>query len=167
MSVRNVKFFEATRLGFQRYFQFSGRAQRAEFWWFQLFITLVYVVLIVIDMSIFGYEESDPEPFSNIWFIVTFIPTLSIGWRRLHDIGKSGWWSLVWAPPVIWTAVAAVTLFTSEDSYTFVGILAVVLGSIVTLGAFIYVIVLCATDSDPYDNHFGPSVKYGPIEDSS
>lgn len=164
MYIRNVRFLEATRLGFRHYFRFSGRAQRAEFWWFQLFLMLVTVILMIVDMSIFGYEESDPEPFSNIWLIVTFIPTLSIGWRRMHDIGKSGWWSLLWAAPIIWTAVAAVTLFTSDGSYNLVGVLAVGLGVIATLGTFIYVIVLCATDSEPYDNRFGPSVKYDPVE---
>lgn len=164
MSVRNVGFLEASRLGFQNYFRFSGRAQRAEFWWFQLFMTLVMIVLVILDVSIFGYEESDPEPFSNIWLVVTFIPTLSIGWRRLHDIGKSGWWSLLWVAPILWTAVASVTLFTSDGNYNIVGALAVGLGVIATLGGFIYVIVLCATDSEPYDNRFGPSVKYDPVE---
>lgn len=165
MSVRNVKFFDAVRLGFKKYFQFRGRAQRSEFWWFQLFTWLVMLVLIIIDMSIFGYEDSDPEPFSNFWFIVTFIPTLSIGWRRLHDIGKSGWWSLLWLAPLIWATVAGITLFSSEGSFELIGVLAVSLGVIATLAAFIYVIVLCATDSEPYDNHFGPSVKYDPRDD--
>jgi uncharacterized membrane protein YhaH (DUF805 family) len=160
--VRNVNFVEAIRIGFQKYFQFSGRAQRAEFWWFSLFTTVASLVLSGLDVTIFGVEywDDDFSPLSDIFSLVILVPSLSIGWRRMHDIGKSGWWSLLWLAPIVWTAVAAVTLFGSDDSYTLVGIFAVIIGIVATIAAFIYYIVLCATDSDPNPNLYGPSPKY-------
>lgn len=165
VTVRHVGFGEAIKLGFQKYVQFSGRAQRSEFWYFQLFLALVAIGLWAVDVSLFGFDEDSPEPLSDIWLVLTLIPTLSIGWRRLHDIGRSGWWSVLWAAPLLWTAVASITLFASNEDYTLVGILAAIMGLIAMIGALIYVVVLCATDSEPRDNRFGPSVKYGPGPD--
>jgi len=165
MMVRNVGFLQAAKLGFQKYFQFSGRSQRAEFWWFQLFMTLVSLALTVFDYVIFGFDLDNPEPFSSIWLLVTLIPALSIGWRRMHDIGKSGWWSLLVLAPVLWTVVASVIMFTSNDDLTFVGVIVVGLGVIATIASAIYVIVLCATDSQVSDNRYGPSVKYHNADD--
>ncbi|MGJ8560830.1 MAG: DUF805 domain-containing protein [Litorimonas sp.] len=160
-------FFEAIRLGFQKYFQFSGRAQRAEYWWFFLFGLIGAVTLTFFDMAVLGVDDpsEDFSPTSDLFSLATLIPSLSLGWRRMHDIGKSGWWSIIWLAPLIWAVVAGITLFSSEGSLELIGALAVGLGVIATLAAFIYVIVLCATDSEPHDNRFGPSVKYDPRDD--
>jgi uncharacterized membrane protein YhaH (DUF805 family) len=55
-------------------FGYLGRASRPEYWWWVLFTALV----AIIPLSI----------------LVTFIPSLALASRRLHDIGKSGWWQL-------------------------------------------------------------------------
>jgi uncharacterized membrane protein YhaH (DUF805 family) len=122
---------------------------------------------MMFDVIILGVDDPSENfsPTSDLFSLATLIPSLSLGWRRMHDIGKSGWWSLLWAAPLIWAAVAGVTLFTSDGSFELIGAIAVGFGVIATIGAFIYVIVLLATDSDPYDNHFGPSVKYDPRDD--
>lgn len=167
MTVRNVEFFEAVRLGFQKYFQFSGRAQRAEYWWFCLFCIVVSIILTVFDVSVLGVDDPSENfsPTSDLFSLATLIPTLSLGWRRMHDIGKSGWWSVLWIAPLIWAVVAGITLFSSEGDFGLIGAVAVGLGVIGTLAALVYVIVLLATDSNPQDNHFGPSVKYDPRDD--
>ncbi|MEM0987931.1 MAG: DUF805 domain-containing protein [Pseudomonadota bacterium] len=67
---------------FRKYFVFSGRATRSEFWWFMLFRN----VLISVPLSLISVIASDT------WNVVTVIPCLSAGARRLHDMDRSGWW---------------------------------------------------------------------------
>ena len=85
-----VGFSEAISLGFKNYINFNGRATRAEYWWWVLFIVVTGVVLATID-SITGIGA-----LQNIFNLATLIPGLALGARRLHDIGKSGWWQLLW-----------------------------------------------------------------------
>ncbi len=85
-----VGFSEAISLGFKNYINFNGRATRAEYWWWFLFIVVTGVVLATID-SITGIGA-----LQNIFNLATLIPGLALGARRLHDIGKSGWWQLLW-----------------------------------------------------------------------
>jgi uncharacterized membrane protein YhaH (DUF805 family) len=76
-----VAFGEAIGRGFSNYFNFSGRATRAEHWWWVLFAALLGII-----------------PFAGF---VTLIPSLAVGARRLHDINRSGWWLLLlwpWLP---------------------------------------------------------------------
>ena len=85
-----VGFGEAISLGFKNYINFNGRATRAEYWWWFLFVVVTGVVLGTID-SITGIGA-----LQNIFNLATLIPGLALGARRLHDIGKSGWWQLLW-----------------------------------------------------------------------
>jgi len=85
-----VGFGEAISLGFKNYINFSSRATRAEYWWWCLFLVVTGVGLSIID-SITGIGT-----LQNIFNLATFIPGLALGARRLHDIGKSGWWQLLW-----------------------------------------------------------------------
>ena len=61
---------------------FRGRAARNEFWWFFLFVTLL------------GWLVSANGVLQTIWWLLTLCPLLAVGARRLHDIGRSGWWQL-------------------------------------------------------------------------
>jgi len=77
----------------QRYAQFSGRARRAEYWWFTLFNIIVAFVLGL---------ASGVEPVSGsivfaifVFVIATIIPSIAVSVRRLHDTGRSGWWCLI------------------------------------------------------------------------
>ena len=85
-----VGFGDAISLGFKNYINFNGRATRAEYWWWFLFIVVTGVVLGTID-SITGINA-----LQSIFNLATLIPGLALGARRLHDIGKSGWWQLLW-----------------------------------------------------------------------
>ena len=82
----------------EKYVDFSGRASRSEFWWFQLFMFLLQMGLFVLQMvALFSF----PEIFTAIYWVTIvvslglFLPSLSVGVRRLHDIGKSGWYFLL------------------------------------------------------------------------
>lgn len=77
------------KLAMNKYADFTGRARRSEFWWFTLFSMIFNGVGEVID-SATGFPV-----LGGIISLVFFIPSLAISARRLHDIGKSGWWYLL------------------------------------------------------------------------
>ena len=80
---------------FKNYFNFIGRANRSEFWYFFLFILLVNFLTHLIDTYIIGYHPEEMGIVSGIFFLATAFPQLSLTFRRLHDTGKSGWWFLL------------------------------------------------------------------------
>ena len=88
-------FIEASGEGFRRYFDFRTRSSRSEFWWFSLFATLVSIVMLFVDANVFGIPLGDDGPAAGIWSLITFLPSISIAVRRLHDTNRSGWWYLL------------------------------------------------------------------------
>lgn len=73
---------------------FSGRARRAEYWWF----ALVYVgAVAVIGGAGFAMEV----PWLAVLLVPFLVPMLSVSVRRLHDTGKSGWSMLIALIPVV------------------------------------------------------------------
>ena len=80
---------------FQKYAVFSGRASRSEFWWFALFTFIGGSVTSVVDVMILGYVSEDWGPLNIIFSIITTLPGVAVGARRLHDINRSGWWQLI------------------------------------------------------------------------
>jgi len=91
----------ATRICFQKYADFTGRARRAEYWWFAVAVTLVTVVLTIVDIIAFDGLAEDIGVFSTVFGLATMIPSFAVGARRLHDINRSGWWQLLWLVPII------------------------------------------------------------------
>ena len=74
------------------YANFNGRATRQEYWMFNLFHIIFFVFLMFIDPSLALYY---------IYTLATFIPGFGVTVRRMHDIGKSGWWWLILVIPII------------------------------------------------------------------
>jgi len=105
-----VEFGEAIGSGFRKYATFSGRASRSEFWYFQLFVVLMSLVAEVLDRPLFSSTEVFNGPLSWIITVVTLIPTLAVGSRRLHDTERTGWLQLLILtvigiiPLVVWWA---------------------------------------------------------------
>jgi uncharacterized membrane protein YhaH (DUF805 family) len=93
-----MTMIEATKACFSKYVTFSGRARRAEYWWFVLATILVSIVLGFID-AVIGFGEFGL--LSNIWSLAVFLPTLAVGARRLHDTDRSAWWLLIMLLPII------------------------------------------------------------------
>jgi len=91
-------FGEAIKTCLRKYFVFSGRAKRPEYWWFALFAVLVSIVLAVLDASLFGVNPETGEGvqvFTPIFQLSVLVPMLAAGWRRLHDTGRPGWYLLL------------------------------------------------------------------------
>ncbi len=79
-----MDFQTAIKVCFNKYVDFTGRARRSEYWFFYLFN-----VIMVVVTGIFS------ETLSNLTSLVLLLPTISAGVRRMHDVGKSGWFLLI------------------------------------------------------------------------
>jgi uncharacterized membrane protein YhaH (DUF805 family) len=88
-------FPDSIKACFSKYTGFSGRSARPEFWWFVLFVFVGTFVLSIVDSLIWGATESATKIFAPLFQLATFLPLLAVGWRRLHDTGKPGWYLLL------------------------------------------------------------------------
>ena len=92
-------FGQAITAAFTNYFNFSSRSTRPEYWYFILFIFIASIVTAIIDFVVF--DARDIGPLNGIFTLATLIPSLSVSVRRLHDIGRTGWWVLIGIIPII------------------------------------------------------------------
>ena len=98
-----MKYF---KLAFINWNKFKGRANRSEFWYFNLYNLILSIILYYIDISFLGYSPMDAmDPTSigisqSIFGLLVFIPSLSVTVRRLHDVNKSGW-NFLWIFTII------------------------------------------------------------------
>ena len=88
-----MNFVQAITSGFQHYVGFAGRASRSEYWYWVLFTIIGGIVTFILDRAVF--PENDLSPLNAVFNLVCFLPSLAIGVRRLHDIGRTGWWLLI------------------------------------------------------------------------
>jgi uncharacterized membrane protein YhaH (DUF805 family) len=92
----------------KQYANFNGRARRQEFWMYVLFYFIFAVVLSIVTGLIgLGFLV-------NIYSLALLVPSLSVGARRLHDTGKSGWWQLIGLIPLI--GIIVLIVFWAQDS---------------------------------------------------
>ena len=88
-----MTFSDSVSVCFKKYFVFEGRASRSEYWWFQLIVSPSYFISEVLDNEISFF-------FLGIT-LLTFIPAISVGVRRLHDTNRSGFFLLISFIPFI------------------------------------------------------------------
>ncbi|MBC7297910.1 MAG: DUF805 domain-containing protein [Demequina sp.] len=148
-----MSFGQAIKSVLSQYATFTGRARRAEYWWFYLFFTLVSLPFQIFFFAMYlaafapAFEGLDADgQYSEVAFddinwglfavgfvpmiIVTLaflVPSLAVLVRRLHDTGRSGWWWLI---------------------------------SFVPFGS-IAILVFTVLDGQPHDNEYGPDPKAG------
>ena len=106
------------------YANFSGRARRKEYWMFVLVQTIVMIGLMILD-SVLGLDfelQGISLGYGYLYLIgiiVHFIPSLAVVVRRLHDVGKSGWFYFIFLIPIIgvlWLLVLYCTEGQKEDN---------------------------------------------------
>lgn len=140
-------FVEAIKRCFSKYADFSGRACRAEYWYWVLLNVIVGTVIMTGTFIIaeachtsyvtaYGYYYSDYEKYigagvilSSIYGLATLLPTLAVFTRRMHDTGRSGLWFLL-------SCIPFVNFVTS-----------------------ILLLVWCCEDSQPEANRYGRNPK--------
>lgn len=103
-----MTFFEAVTTVLRKYVEFGGRARRAEYWYWTLFVMIVSICASILDVVIFPMNEWGP--LNTVFSIATLLPAIAVGVRRLHDTNRSGWWLLLalvplvgWIVLLIWT----------------------------------------------------------------
>ncbi|MDX1796434.1 MAG: DUF805 domain-containing protein [Hydrogenovibrio sp.] len=88
-------FQESIASGMSKYINFSGRARRSEFWWFYLFTILVTWGAGLVFSFVFAKLPAVGNFLIDLVSLFMLFPWLAMAARRLHDIGKSGWWLLL------------------------------------------------------------------------
>ncbi len=95
---RMVGFPRSIPLGFKNYFAFGGRSSRGAYWYWTLFVFIAAIIAAILDVLLFPEMTQSAaalSPISTVFSLATFIPGLTVSIRRLHDIGRSGWWFLI------------------------------------------------------------------------
>ena len=95
----------------KKYAVFSGRSQRAEYWYFVLFNLIISIILGIISAVV----SDDFSILGLLYSLAVLIPGIAVGVRRLHDIGKSGWMLLIALIPLIGTIWLIVLLATDSN----------------------------------------------------
>tara|TARA_B100000963_G_scaffold327351_1_gene315037 strand:- start:162 stop:497 length:336 start_codon:yes stop_codon:yes gene_type:complete len=83
----------------KQYADFNGRARRSEYWYFTLFNILIYFAIEFIS-ALIGLPS-----LGALYSLAVLIPGIAVAVRRMHDVGKSGWFVLI----PIYNLILAVT----------------------------------------------------------
>lgn len=87
--------------GLRRYFEFSGRATRSQYWLFSLILFGILFAALILDQLIDDTQPEGTSLIAGLVYLAHVIPSLAITVRRLHDIDKSGWWLLLLFVPLV------------------------------------------------------------------
>jgi uncharacterized membrane protein YhaH (DUF805 family) len=145
----------------QKYADFSGRAPRAEYWWFFLATIIAYILATIID-SILGLNHMVMGvygPVALLLWLAVLVPSLAVGVRRLHDTDRSGWWLLApIVPYVLGFVLGGGAMMAGGGNMSGFGIAAVFL--LIGFVAAIVLLVFYCLPGTPGDNRYGPN-PYG------
>lgn len=169
----------------RKYAVFTGRAARAEFWWWVLAVVIVSIALGMVDAVIEALSGWDGfSLLSGIFSLAVLLPNLAVTVRRLHDIGKTGWWVLLWIVLVVgpWLILAGLVLVAVFGSLAAAGsapgpveaigdlvtglalvwvlaILGLIFAILVSLAVVIWQIVWLARQGETGANRYGPDPR--------
>lgn len=158
----------------RRYAQFSGRARRAEYWWFMLFGIIASFAISIIEPVIFGPSEisrhvaivggipvtitqTSNRYLGSILALALLCPQFAVGFRRLHDLDRTGWWIAVPFVLILGTGLSLAARRTL-DLGALDGLVIVIMGicGVCGAGAIVLLIVWHCTRGTVGDNRFGP-----------
>lgn len=89
-----MNFPTAVTTCFRKYWNTDGRASRSEYWYWTLFIYLGGIPFNVADVML-NPSYRFAGPLGVLFTLVTFLPSLFVSVRRLHDVNRSGYWILI------------------------------------------------------------------------
>lgn len=162
----DFSFGACVQSAFAQYASFKGRSTRSEYWWFCLFNFIVSFAIGLV-LGVMRVSEVTINSISILYSLATLLPGLAVGVRRLHDIGRSGFWLLI---PVaiyitmivcgagLYFSVVATGSINSPASIALLGLLGVLF--LALIGFCILFLVWLLTDSQRGPNKYGPSAKY-------
>jgi uncharacterized membrane protein YhaH (DUF805 family) len=79
----------------KKYVVFDGRARRSEYWYFVLFNMLISLGLGIVDKALGTTSDSGTGALGGLYSLAVLLPSLGVAIRRMHDVGKSGWFLLI------------------------------------------------------------------------
>lgn len=149
----SLGFSDAINASASKIFQFHGRSRRSEFWWTQLLVFILSLVLTPIVGCLLS------------------LLTIPLTFRRLHDTGRSGWWwgvgALLKLSFLVFLGYDIVMIVVNADNlvgYEIQYVLALLLKYgifVIVIGIYqILLFVLCCLDSEQFKNKYGTSPKY-------
>lgn len=147
----SLGFVEALNAATSKIFQMKGRSRRSEFWWTQLLVIISGILLTPIIGNILS------------------LLTIPLKVRRLHDVGRSGWWIAISLILNIFSFifVCAITIkyFVSAIYSNYFDFSASLLLNYLVFGIIVWIyniimLVFYCMDSKPDTNAYGPSPKY-------
>jgi uncharacterized membrane protein YhaH (DUF805 family) len=100
-----MSFTDAVQSCLSQYATFTGRARQSEYWYFALAILLASVAADIIDSFVIRHAV-----LQTIVSLGTFLPSVAVACRRLHDTDRSGWWQFLICIPLIGAIILIVWL---------------------------------------------------------
>lgn len=154
------------KLPILKYADFTGRAPRAEFWWFVLALIIVMIVLRIIE-SILGISHMffyAWGPLTLLFRLATIVPGIAVGVRRLHDTGRTGWWVLLPIVPLcigmFFGGTAMLGMMAGAGGMGLVGGGIAAIFMFITFIAALVLLFFYVQPSQPGSNAYGPN-PYG------
>ncbi|MEA3051939.1 MAG: hypothetical protein QOG72_842 [Sphingomonadales bacterium] len=143
---------EWATLPLKRYAEFTGRSRRKEYWMYVLLLIVVGIVIGIVE-GITGLRGmvGPYGPISALFGLATFIPSLAVGVRRLHDTNRSGLWLLIGYGPFILSLLLMIA-----GMLQFTMIL-----SVVALIGFVVLLVFMVLEGNRGPNQYGADPKGG------
>lgn len=137
-----------------KYADFSGRAPRAEYWWFTLALVVAYIVVSIVE-SIIGIDKTvGPYGYLSVLLMLgTLVPSIAVGVRRLHDTNRAGWWLLIAIVPYLIFAMAAGAAIASGSMVALAG--ATMLLGLLAFAGGIALLVFMVLPGTKGDNRYG------------
>ena len=171
-------------------FDFDGRSRRSEFWWFFLFASILFVIVENLEGAFFSQPDFKPRdvgwgaiidsfklsPITQTTDYILSFMLVSLGTRRLHDLGRSGWpivtafaFSIIWESvhpmrnPEMWkdTDIPSMSFeaYFYPSNYEIMSPwYSLVIGF--TISLYLYCFIAALFDGKSKTNRFGESPKY-------
>lgn len=177
-----LEFVEANKMFWRKGLTFKGRARRSEYWWGYLtyyIISAAWSALAVAIAFAVNFQHLDEMMADDMTLMSRLLPTVLIACipligvivplyaaqtRRLHDVGRSGWWIILSMIPLLPYVASLCFLFSAilheDDTMLPVTVLTMLVSAGVTFILSLIVLVFTLQDSKPEENEYGPSPKY-------
>ena len=142
----------------KKYADFTGRAPRAEYWWFYLGMIVAYLVAMIID-SLVGVSLFGPYGVVTCLLgLALIVPGLAVTARRLHDTNRSAWWMLLVLVPYF---IMGIMMGMSAASGDTTGLASAGIVGLIALAGAIAMLVFLILPGTTGDNRFGPDPYAG------
>ncbi|MFT5999882.1 MAG: uncharacterized membrane protein YhaH (DUF805 family) [Neolewinella sp.] len=106
------------KLAISKYAEFTGRSRRSEYWYFALAVSLLFFAGAILAGIMAAVSETlglIVYVLLGIAYLGIIIPSIALVVRRLHDVGRSGWWYFIGLVPAIGSIILFVWMVTDSQ----------------------------------------------------